>query len=76
MPTLTELIAEFAANPVAWVQCQCCGWVAIDAVVVRNKTETNVKFYCPYCDEEEESKLAYGDHPEMALPPALEAPTP
>jgi hypothetical protein len=63
MSTLSELITEFAANPVAWVHCQCCGWIAIDAVVVKSETETNVKFYCPYCEKDSESLLAFGDAP-------------
>jgi hypothetical protein len=76
MPTLTELIEELAANPAAWVRCQCCGWIDVDAVLVKSRTETNVKFYCPYCDKEGESAFAFGDDPEAALPPTQEVSTP
>ncbi len=69
MPTLTELIAEFAVNPAAWVRCQCCGWIAVDAVVVKHKTEIAAGFHCPYCEKDSESLLAFGDHPDTPAAP-------
>lgn len=63
MPTLSELITESAANPVAWVHCQCCGWIAVDAVVVKSRTGGSVEFHCPACEKDGSSETRGGEYP-------------
>lgn len=63
MPTLSEMIAEFASHPVTWVRCATCGWIDVESVRVTETVDGVVGFYCPACERSGSSETRGGEYP-------------